>query len=96
VSINYFVDTVGVGDGSPAPVNATKLGEVDIGTTGLSSGALLQVGGGGIQIVGKTQPGCDAAHRGAIWYCAGDAGVKDTVNVCAKDAADAYAWRVLY
>jgi hypothetical protein len=65
-------------------------------TTVLPSGALLQVGGGSMQLVGATQPACDAAHRGAIWYFAGAAGVKDTVNVCAKDADDAYAWRVIY
>jgi hypothetical protein len=96
VSINYFIDNVGEGDGSTVPVSASELGEVYLGTTGLASGALLQVGGGGIQIVGATQPHCDATHRGAIWYFAGAAGVKDTVNVCAKDAADTYFWRVLY
>lgn len=34
--------------------------------------------------------------RGTFWVVQGAAGVKDTVEVCAKDAADAYAWRTLY
>lgn len=66
------------------------------GKTVQASGALLQVGGGGIQIVGATQPSCDAAHRGAIWYVAGGPGVKDTLNICAKDTADSYFWRIIY
>ncbi len=43
-----------------------------------------------------TPPTCAAAIRGMFWYNAGAAGVKDTVQVCAKDAADAYAWRTIY
>lgn len=43
-----------------------------------------------------TRPTCNAAERGTFWYVAGAAGVKDTVEVCTKDAADAYAWRVIY
>lgn len=39
---------------------------------------------------------CDAAHRGQFNYIAGGAGVKDIVQVCGKDAADAYAWRSIY
>jgi hypothetical protein len=41
-------------------------------------------------------PACDAAHRGIIQYIGGGVGVKDKVEVCGKDAANAYAWRVLY
>lgn len=43
-----------------------------------------------------TKPACAAGIRGMVWYDAGAASVKDTFEVCAKDAADAYAWRVLY
>jgi hypothetical protein len=42
------------------------------------------------------QPGCDATHRGWFWFAAGGAGVKDTVQVCAKDASNTYAWRTVY
>lgn len=81
ISMNYYADTVGVGDGSAAPVSATGLGTVKVDS--------------GVQLAGATQPACDAAHRGTFGYLAGGTGVKDTVNVCVKDAADSYAWRVI-
>lgn len=43
-----------------------------------------------------SKPTCDASARGTIWLEEGGAGVKDTVDVCAKDAGDAYAWRTIY
>jgi hypothetical protein len=43
-----------------------------------------------------TQPACNASQRGRFWQTLGTAGVKDAVTVCAKDAADAYAWRSIY
>lgn len=43
-----------------------------------------------------TKPTCDATTRGAIWYDAGGAGVLDTLEVCRKDAGDAYAWVSLF
>jgi len=42
------------------------------------------------------KPTCSASERGTFWYVAGGAGVKDTVEVCAKDASNAYAWRTIY
>ena len=42
------------------------------------------------------RPACDAAHRGRIWQVLAAPGVKDEFAVCAKDASNAYAWRVLY
>lgn len=41
-------------------------------------------------------PTCAAAHRGTIYYTPGGAGVADSLQVCRKDAADAYAWVALY
>ncbi len=43
-----------------------------------------------------TQPTCNVSQRGRIWQTTGATGVKDSVTVCAKDAADAYAWRTIY
>ena len=43
-----------------------------------------------------TKPTCDSTQRFKFWVDAGAGGVKDTVEVCAKDAAEAYAWRVIY
>lgn len=51
---------------------------------------------GGMQLTSGTQPTCDSAHRGTTFYVAGGTGVKDTYNVCAKDASDVYAWRTIY
>jgi hypothetical protein len=42
------------------------------------------------------QPVCAAATGGFMWYTQGATGVKDTVQVCAKDATNTYAWRTLY
>ena len=42
------------------------------------------------------QPACNVSQRGRFWQTLGAAGVKDAVTVCAKDAADAYAWRSIY
>lgn len=60
-------------------------------------GVLFSGGTGQWQVLdGGTRPTCDVDHRGAYWHEFSGAGVKDTVEVCAKDAADAYAWRTLY
>jgi hypothetical protein len=45
---------------------------------------------------GISQPTCSASLRGRLWFATGAAGIKDGLTVCAKDAADAYAWRTLY
>jgi hypothetical protein len=42
-----------------------------------------------------TKPTCDASRRGFFFFDEGGAGVADTVEVCAKDSGDAYAWRAL-
>jgi trimeric autotransporter adhesin len=42
------------------------------------------------------KPICDSTKRGTFWFTQSATGVKDAVEVCAKDAADAYAWRVIY
>lgn len=44
-------------------------------------------------------PVCDANNRGTLDFIQGTTGgvpTKDELSVCAKDAADAYAWRPLY
>ncbi len=43
-----------------------------------------------------TKPAASAAVRGIIWYVAGAAGVKDTLEVCIKTATDAYEWAIIY
>jgi hypothetical protein len=41
-------------------------------------------------------PACSADERGKIYITRGAAGVKDAVQVCAKDVSNNYAWRTLY
>jgi hypothetical protein len=59
-------------------------------TNGSTGGGTFKIGDPG------TKPSCDSAHRGMFWIEEGGAGVADTVEVCSKDAADAYAWRAIY
>ena len=49
-----------------------------------------------VQLTSGTRPTCDSTTRFTFWVVAGAVGVKDTVEVCAKDAANAYAWRAIY
>lgn len=42
------------------------------------------------------RPACDTTQRARLWHILGGTGVKDEVAVCAKDASDQFAWRVLY
>lgn len=41
------------------------------------------------------KPTCDSTNRRRLWIVSGGVGVADTVEICTKDAADAYAWRNL-
>lgn len=41
---------------------------------------------------GRPRPAASAALRGHIWHTPGAAGVADTLAICVKDSADAYAW----
>jgi len=42
-----------------------------------------------------SKPTCDSTTRTGIFYVQGAGGVADSVEICMKDAADAYAWKVL-
>jgi hypothetical protein len=67
----------------------TKVGSVDsTGKATFNGGVLLNTT--------TAKPSCTATSRGEFWITQGAAGVKDSVEVCAKDAADAYGWRTLY
>jgi hypothetical protein len=43
-----------------------------------------------------SKPTCDSTTRAQFFIVQASAGTKDTVEVCAKDAANAYAWRTIY
>lgn len=52
---------------------------------------------GGLQLIQNgSQYTCDSTTRGMFFVTDSAAGVKDKVEVCAKDAGDAYAWRTIY
>ena len=92
--------------GSDAATAANQTLSAADSTGASQTGAQLQLAGGtggaggepgAVAIVdGGTKPTCAAGIRGSIWYDAGGAGVADTFEVCAKQAAgDSYAWRAL-
>lgn len=47
-------------------------------------------------IYGPSKPTCTMKARGLLWYVNGAAGVADTLEVCRKDAGNAYAWVSLF
>jgi hypothetical protein len=53
---------------------------------------------GGLQVnqQGMTKISCTAGNGGTFWYTGHTTGVKDSVEVCAADASNVYAWRTIY
>jgi hypothetical protein len=52
---------------------------------------------GGVRIATTVaKPTCSVSERGTFWVTQSGAGVKDSVEVCAKDAANVYSWRTIY
>ena len=47
-------------------------------------------------VTGLAQPMCALNMRGRLWFVPGGTGVQDSLQVCAADATNTYAWRVLY
>ena len=58
--------------------------------------ARLEINGGMRLNTQTLPPACNVMQRGTFWFIQGTTTVKDTVMVCAKDAADVYGWRILY
>jgi hypothetical protein len=79
--------------------NALVLGDssVSVGIGTSTPTAKLDVTGGvRLNKDNSGKPSCDATTRGTFWFTQGGAGVKDSAEVCAKDAANGFAWRTLY
>jgi hypothetical protein len=81
---------------------ADVLGLFDVTAAGGPMAALFRASlstfGGGVQVNNNAnaKPTCNSGNRGTFWYTGHTTGVKDAVEVCAADAADAYAWRTIY
>ncbi|MBI2451235.1 MAG: prepilin-type N-terminal cleavage/methylation domain-containing protein, partial [Parcubacteria group bacterium] len=71
-------------------------GNVGIGTTTISTSQKLEINGGIALNTVTAKPTCSSTTRGTFWATQNGVGVKDNVEVCAKDAANAYAWRTIY
>lgn len=83
---------VGILTWTPTGITAAQpiIAGTDPGGTGvLRVGGVMHLGGG-------TEPTCNATNRGALVLVRGGAGVADTVRICTKDAAGAYAYRALF
>ena len=84
----------------PERMRVTSSGNVGIGTS--TPTQLLEVNGGMRLNTATAKPDCSNGNpdvstvRGTFWFTQGGAGVKDSVEVCAKDASDNYAWRTIY
>jgi hypothetical protein len=75
-------------------MRVTSTGRVGIGTT--TPATALEVDGGVRVNTVEARPPCNATVRGTFWVTQGGAGVKDAVEVCAKDGSDTFAWRTLF
>ncbi len=89
---------VGIGTTSPAAKldvqgSVAVSGSLGVGTN--APAAALEVNGGVRLNARGGKPTCSAALRGTLWVTPGGTGVQDEVEVCAKSAADTYAWRTL-
>jgi len=73
--------------------NVWAAGNVGVGTS--TPGRELEVNGGVRLNTATAKPTCDASTRGTFWVTLGGSGVEDLVEVCTKDAADAYGWRTV-
>jgi hypothetical protein len=77
-------------------MRVSSSGNIGIGTTTptqkLDVAGAVRINSG----VLASRPNCDSNIRGTFWFAQGASGTKDSATVCAKDAADAYAWRTIY
>ncbi len=66
-------------------------------TSGGGTAGKVIVTGQGLQLVAHgAKPACAVGLRGTIFYVAGAGGALDTLEICRKDAGDAYAWVSLF
>jgi hypothetical protein len=95
---------LGGGNGGQAPSGSTSGDGGDVVLVGGSPGGGTGSTGSNGQIIllsdlnfgGCTgEPTCDAGARGTTHYVCSTTGVADKIELCMKNAADAYAWEVV-
>lgn len=94
---NFTISTTAPGTAfSSERFRIAASGNVGIGTTAPTQ--KLEINGGLRLWSSTVKPTtCDATLRGTLWFVQGmTAGVADSLEVCAKDAAGNYAWHALY
>jgi len=65
-------------------------------TLAAATGEMAGAAGSYIKFGTTTEPTCNSTNRGALVMVQGGVGVADTVRICTKDNADAYAYRALF
>ena len=77
--------------------NGVVSGDIELTTgTGSTTRGKTNISSAGLQLTTSgSRPAASSIRRGMIWIVQGGGGVADTVAICTKDAADAYAWRTL-
>jgi hypothetical protein len=94
-----FVSLNDDGSGQNTAIDISRLGAVAINNqaacTNLSNCAGLVVGNG-VQLASGSLPACSSTFAGTFWYVQGNSSTKDTVQVCAHDNTNTYAWRTIY
>ena len=70
--------------------------EAILGGSVILAGGTGSLGGGVIINTNGTQPPCDSSIRGMLWFIQGAPNIKDSFEICAKDASNSYTWRTLY
>jgi hypothetical protein len=72
----------------------TSTGNLGVGTT--DPRQKIEVNGGVRLNTLTARPACDATIRGTVWATQQGPGVEDSVEVCVKNAADAFVWRTVF
>jgi hypothetical protein len=94
-TINYY--KIGAQTGEWQSINNTIYfsgSNVGIGIS--SPQTTLEVNGGLRLNTTASKPTCSATYRGTFWVTQSGSGVKDSVQVCVKNASNTYEWANIY